>query len=264
MSFNKRYLGALILSPFIIFLFLGGIYLKIIALILSLFGMYEFYNVISKKGFKPVAILGYVAIIVYFLLNNNTDYLVYVLGGLTFLSLTIPVVNLKYNFSDVSVTILGFVYVGVFFSFIPLINSMEYGKYLVWLVFIASWLCDTTAYYVGRMFGKTKLCPEVSPKKTVEGSIGGLLGSAISCFVFGYFISSYGVNISLIHYIIIGLICGVFCQFGDLVASSIKRYAGVKDYSNLIPGHGGILDRFDSILFSSVVVFFYLRLILGM
>ena len=132
---------------------------------------------------------------------------------------------------------------------------MEYGKYLVWLVFIASWLCDTTAYYVGRMFGKTKLCPEVSPKKTVEGSIGGLLGSAISCGVFGFIIASYGVNISLIHYVIIGLICGVFCQFGDLVASSIKRYAGVKDYSNLIPGHGGILDRFDSILFSSVVVF---------
>ena len=198
------------------------------------------------------------------MLNNNVDYLVYILGILAFISLIIPIINLNYNFSDVSVTILGFVYVGVFFSFIPLINSMEYGKYLVWLVFISSWLCDTTAYYTGRMFGKTKLCPEVSPKKTVEGSIGGLLGSAISCGIFGFAIASYGVNISLIHYIIIGLICGVFCQFGDLVASSIKRYAGVKDYSNLIPGHGGILDRFDIILFSSVVVFFYLRLILGM
>lgn len=263
MNIDKRYIGALILSPFIIILFLGGTYLKIAALILSILGMYEFYNVVEKKKFKPIAIMSYSAIIIYFILNNNTDYLVYVVGILTFLSLCIPVINTNYNFSDIAITVLGFIYAGVFFSFIPQINSMKYGNYLIWLIFISSWLCDTAAYYTGKYLGKRKLCPEVSPKKTIEGSLGGLLGSIIGCTVFGFIIGSYGVEISLIHYGIIGLLCGIFGQFGDLVASSIKRYVGVKDYSNLIPGHGGILDRFDSVLFSSVVLFVYLRLVLG-
>lgn len=262
MNFNKRYLGALIMAPFIIFLFLGGIYLKILTLILSLMGLYELYKVVKEKNINAFSLFGYISIIVYFILDNDVEKLIYVLIPLTFISLIMPVLNLKHNFIDSAITVLGFVYVGVFFSFIPKINSMEHGKYLVWLVFIASWLCDTLAYYTGRAFGKTKLCPEVSPKKTIEGSIGGLLGGAIGCGIYGFIITKYGVNIPVYHYIIIGAVCGVFSQFGDLVASSIKRYVGVKDYSNLIPGHGGILDRFDSILFSSVVVFFYLSLIL--
>jgi phosphatidate cytidylyltransferase len=145
-----------------------------------------------------------------------------------------------------------------------LINQKNYGNYLIWLVFISSWLCDTTAYYVGRYFGKNKLCPEVSPKKTIEGSIGGLLGSAVACTIFGVIASTNNVHIALYHYTFIGLLCGVFCQFGDLVASSIKRFVKVKDYSNLIPGHGGVLDRFDSILFASVVVYYYISLVLGL
>lgn len=264
MSFNKRYLGALVMAPFIIFLFLGGIYLKILMLILALSGVYELYKVVKEKDIHAFSILGYVSIVGYFLLDNDVNKLVYILIPLTFISLIMPVINLKYTFIDSAITILGFIYVGVFFSFIPRVNSMEHGEYLIWLIFIASWLCDTVAYYTGRAFGKTKLCPKVSPKKTVEGSIGGLLGGAIGCGVYGFVIAEYGVNIPLYHYIIIGAVCGVFSQFGDLVASSIKRYVGVKDYSNLIPGHGGILDRFDSILFSSVVVFFYLSLVLNL
>ena len=264
MSFNKRYLGALIMAPFIIFLFLGGIYLKVLTLVLSLIGIHELYTVVGEKNIKPFAILGFLATIGLFLLDNDITKVIYILIPLSFISLIIPVINIKYNFIDGAITILGFCYVSLFFSFIPLVNSMDNGKYLLWLVFIASWLCDTTAYYVGRAFGKTKLCPKVSPKKTVEGSLGGLLGGAVGCLIYGVIISKYGVNIPLYHYFIIGALCGVFSQFGDLVASSIKRYVGVKDYSNLIPGHGGILDRFDSILFSSVIVFFYLSLILNL
>ncbi len=161
-----------------------------------------------------------------------------------------------------AITLLGFLYVPIFFSFIVLVNNKTYGNYLVWLIFISAWLCDTTAYYVGKYLGKNKLCPKVSPKKTIEGSIGGIIGASLACTIFGMVIFRLGVNIGIIHYILIGLICGIVCQFGDLVASSIKRYAGVKDYSNLIPGHGGILDRFDSILFSSVAVYYYLTFIL--
>src|SRR3712207_578469 len=185
-------------------------------------------------------------------LNNKITFSIIILAML--LLLIIPVINLKYNFIDGSVTILGFIYVAMFFSFIILVNKKSYGNYLVWLIFLSSWICDTTAYYSGKFFGKHKLCPKVSPKKTIEGAIGGFLGSIIACTLFGMFAISKGSNVLLIHFSIIGALCGILSQFGDLAASSIKRHVGVKDYSNLIPGHGGILDRFDSILFSSVVV----------
>lgn len=266
---NNRYLGALVLAPFIIFLFIGGLFLKYGIMVLALFGLYEFYKVIKEKQINAVKFVGYFMCIIYYTLFIPKDiafkevflFIIF----MTLILLCLPVLNIKYTFIDVACTILGFLYVAVFFSFIPLVNAKENGNLLIWLIFISSWLCDTSAYYVGRAFGKNKLCPKISPKKTIEGSIGGLIGSSIACLILGYFINvySFGVYIPLYHYLIIGLICGVFCQLGDLIASSIKRYVGVKDYSNLIPGHGGILDRFDSILFSSVIVYFYLTFILN-
>lgn len=263
---NNRYIGALILAPFIIFLFLGGIYLKYGIMILSLLGMYEFYKVVKSKNIQPITVAGYLLCIVYYIMLNKTiDYRIsfFLLIITVFIIMCIPVLDTDYNFIDISITILAFLYVAVFFSFIVLVNNKTYGNYLVWLIFISSWLCDTTAYYTGKAFGKRKLCPKVSPKKTIEGSIGGMLGSTIACGVFGYVINSSGVSIPLYHFFLIGATCGVFCQFGDLTASSIKRYVGVKDYSNLIPGHGGILDRFDSILFASVVVYYYITFVIG-
>ncbi|WP_032121742.1 phosphatidate cytidylyltransferase [Clostridium amazonitimonense] len=258
---NSRYLGALILSPLVIFLFIGGIYLKFISLALSLMGMYEIYKAAKEINLKPIPLIGYLACLTYYIFNSNMSISLLIVIALTFILLIIPVINTEYNFIDISVTILGFIYSGVFFSFISLVNEMPYGKYLVWIIFLSSWICDTTAYYAGRFFGKRKLCPKVSPKKTIEGSIGGLVGSMIACGVYGFFISK-NVPIAIHHYIILGLLCGIFGQFGDLAASSIKRYVGIKDYSNLIPGHGGILDRFDSVVFSSVVVFYYFHFLL--
>ena len=266
---NNRYIGALMLAPLIIFLILGGEYLKYSVMVLSLFGMYEFYKVSRKKHYKPIGIIGYILCIVYYL-NMGKDFSasfnVHILIVTIFLLLCIPVIYTNYNFVDVALTIFGFLYVAVFFSFIVFINNKTYGEYLVWIIFICSWVCDTSAYYCGRLLGKGgkhKLCPKVSPNKTIEGSIGGLLGSIIGCTIYGYAISKYGVPIKLYHYIVIGALCGIFGQFGDLIASSIKRFVGAKDYSSLIPGHGGILDRFDSILFVSVVAFYYITFILG-
>ncbi|NFV11393.1 phosphatidate cytidylyltransferase [Clostridium sporogenes] len=262
---NSRYIGALVLAPFVIFLFIGGVFLKWGILALSLGGMYEFYKVVKNKDIHPIEIIGYLLCLIYYIpLLNTINYknIFYIVTLAVFILLAIPVINLKYNFIDVAITLLGFLYVPIFFSFIVLVNNKNYGNYLVWLIFISAWLCDTTAYYVGKYFGKNKLCPKVSPKKTIEGSIGGIIGASLACTIFGIIIFKFGVNIEIIHYVLIGSICGIVCQFGDLVASSTKRYAGVKDYSNLIPGHGGILDRFDSILFSSVAVYYYLTFIL--
>ena len=110
------------------------------------------------------------------------------------------------------------------------------------------------AYFVGRSLGKNKLCPKISPKKTIEGSIGGIIGSIIVCGLFGV-IFARGL---ILHCFIIGALGGVVSQFGDLTASVFKRKMGIKDYGNLIPGHGGILDRFDSVLFNAPLVFYYI------
>ena len=263
MKSDNRYLGAAIIAPFILFIFLGGRFLEAFTLILSVLGMYEFYKALREKEFKPISAVGYTMLLIYYLINHNFETLMYIVVLATFILLIVPVINLKYTFIDVALTLLGFLYVGIFFSFIYLVNIKEGGEFFVWLIFIGSWMTDTTAYYAGRLFGKTKLCPKVSPKKTVEGSLGGLLGAAIFCGLFGMVARKYGISVPLYHFLIIGGLCGGGSQFGDLVASSVKRYVGIKDYSHLIPGHGGILDRFDSILFSGVIVFYYLTFIVN-
>lgn len=263
MKSDNRYLGALMIAPFIIFILLGGPYLKGFTMVLSAFGLYEFYNALKQKEFNPISIVGYILLIIFYITNNNFETLMFLVIISTFVLLCMPIIDQKYTFIDVAITLLGFIYVVVLFSFIPLVNNKVGGTYLVWLIFIGSWLADTSAYYAGKYLGKRKLCPKVSPKKTIEGSIGGFFGSTIGCGVFGIIISSFVPQVGIIHYFLIGALCGVMGQFGDLVASSVKRYVGIKDYSNLIPGHGGILDRFDSILFNATVVFYYLTFIVG-
>ena len=262
MKSDNRYLGAVMIAPFIIFVFLGGIYLKGFVFALSLMALWEFFNALKKNKFKPIDIAAYVLLLLYYLNNNKFETMMYILVIATFLLLIVPVIDLEYTFVDVALTLLGFIYAGILFSTVYLVNAKANGEYLVWLIFISSWLSDTAAYYSGRFFGKHKLCPKVSPKKTVEGSIGGLMGATVFCGIFGTIVNKYTYIMPLYHYLIIGALCGIFGQFGDLVASSVKRYVGIKDYSNLIPGHGGILDRFDSIIFSSTVIFYYLTFII--
>jgi phosphatidate cytidylyltransferase len=262
---DNRYLGAAMLLPFIIFIFIGGIWLHYGIMILSILGMFEFYNVVKRKNIHTINSLGYLLCIIYFIFLTDKNYsnvLISIIILFLMMMLCITVIKLKYNFIDIAVTLLGFLYIPVFLGYIVLVNNKINGNYLVWLIFISSWLCDTAAYYTGRLFGKNKLCPEISPKKTKEGAIGGFLGSTIACGILGIIFHKLGVNIPIYNYFIIGSLCGVFCQFGDLVASAIKRFVGVKDYSHLIPGHGGILDRFDSILFASVIVYYYVTFIL--
>ncbi|CAM2937375.1 phosphatidate cytidylyltransferase [Hathewaya histolytica] len=260
----NRYLGAIVLLPLAIFLFIGGNHLKFLVLILSLVGLYEFYGILKKKDYHTFNYLAYAFVIIYFLYLDKltTDYFLFIVVLFICICLSIPVFQLKHNFIESALTIFGFLYVPLLFSLIPKIEMKDFGQYFTWLVFICSWGSDTFAYYSGRLFGKNKLCPNVSPKKTIEGSIGGLIGSVVGCCVYGVIINKFGVHINLYHYFIIGLIGGILGQIGDLVASIIKRYLNVKDYGNIIPGHGGILDRFDSILFVSAAIYFYITLII--
>jgi len=263
LKLNSRYLGAIVLAPLLIFILLGGLPLKLFTMALSICGLYEFYNALKTKEIKSIPVISYILLVIYYALNNDFEKMMYILVMVIVISLIIPIIDLKYSFVDVAITFLGFIYVVILFSFIPLVNRKVGGQYLVWLIFIGSWLSDTVAYYFGKFFGKHKLCPKVSPKKTIEGSIGGFLGATLGCGLFGIAVSAYVPQVSIIHFFLIGSLCGIMGQFGDLVASSIKRFVGLKDYSNLIPGHGGILDRFDSILFNAVVVFYYLTFVVG-
>ena len=263
MKLNSRYLGALVLAPLLIFVLLGGLPLKLFTIALSVCGLYEFYHALKTKEIKSIPIISYILLVIYYLLNNDFEKMMYILVIAMVIGLIIPIIDLKYSFADIAITFLGFIYVVILFSFIPLVNEKVGGQFLVWLIFIGSWLSDTVAYYFGIFFGKHKLCPKVSPKKTIEGSIGGFLGATLGCGLFGIVVSAYVPQVAIIHFFLVGALCGIMGQFGDLVASSIKRFVGLKDYSNLIPGHGGILDRFDSILFNAVVVFYYLTFIVG-
>jgi len=151
---NNRYTGALILLPFLIFLFAGGIYLKCFVLALSLAGMHELYNVSKFKSINPLGFVGYALCIVYYLaLGKNIDYeftLFAVIIAMLFMFFIPVITKNKYNYVDISITLLAFLYIPVFFSFIVLVDNKVYGNYFVWLIFISSWMCDTCAYYIGR------------------------------------------------------------------------------------------------------------------
>lgn len=158
------------------------------------------------------------------------------------------------GFSDVSTVFTVALYIIIGFSSIIFVRDFgEYGKYLYLLIFIGAWITDTFAYFTGVFFGKHKLIPDVSPKKTIEGSIGGIVFCAISFVVFGIIIDKFfGSNSNILFLVIGGLVISVISQIGDLIMSVIKRHYGIKDYGKLFPGHGGILDRFDSVLIVSV------------
>ncbi len=159
-----------------------------------------------------------------------------------------------FTFRDVTSTFTSITYVVVSFTSMSLVRYMINGVYFFPLFFLGAWVTDTFAYFVGRAFGKHKLIPEISPKKTVEGAIGGMLFNIIAFLVYGFIIQFFfEVKANYLVLAVSGLILSVVAQLGDLWASQIKREHGVKDFSNILPGHGGIMDRYDSIISVSTV-----------
>lgn len=245
--------------------FLGGWFLKITVLLLAGRALYEFYHVLEVKGHAPVKILGYGVWLAYFgvlfFAEDPSSHLGVILALTLVLGFVYMVFDQKTTVVDVGITMAGVIYTVVIFGFLVMLEAKEHGIYFVYSVFIISWVCDTMAYYSGRLFGKHKLIERVSPKKTVEGAIGGLAGGALGAFVLGQLIAGT-TSISPWHFLVMGFFGAMFGQVGDLAASAIKRYSNEKDYPKLIPGHGGILDRFDSILFVSLLVYVYTSYVL--
>ncbi|QAT43137.1 phosphatidate cytidylyltransferase [Aminipila luticellarii] len=258
---KTRIISGLLMLPFAIVVFWGGKVLMLGCFAIGIMSVREFFNGFGAMGIRPAYKIAYVSTLALYGINLFTTeprwYMLWFFG--------VVLASLLYLFKmeerkleDGMATITGIFYT-VFFSFhVTLVEQTgEYGL-LVWLIFLTAFGTDIMAYFTGYFLGKHKLCPTISPKKTIEGSVGGILGSVILCGLFGYFL----IPRLLMHCIILGILGGVVSQFGDLTASIFKRKMGIKDYGNLIPGHGGILDRFDSVLFTAPMVYYYIALVL--
>ncbi|MGE5329029.1 MAG: phosphatidate cytidylyltransferase [Deltaproteobacteria bacterium] len=241
--------------------------------IIALIAMWELNSAFKSRELKPMAWLGYTSVLFVLLLQlalslqicSKRVVVLLVLGfSLLVLYITFTKVvlsNNKINFVDASVTILSILYVTFLFSFLGLTRHMAEGRFIVWFVFIGGWVTDMAAYFAGMLFGRNKLIPEISPNKTIEGSVGGLVGCIIVTVIYGLLIkNNLKVDMGLLHFIILGMFTSISAQLGDLTASAIKRTTKIKDYGYIMPGHGGIIDRFDSILFVSPIVFFFFKI----
>lgn len=267
----KRITSAVLGLPMVIIvLLLGNKYVIDVALsIVAMIALHEYYNAFKEK-YKPIKWVGYLsAFLICFihlipeeLLLKLTFLLIPVIVAILFIQLIVK--NMKINIIDVAISLFGICYIVMFTMFIPLLAGVENGKILIWYAIIAAWGTDTFAYIVGRTLKLGKhTFSKISPKKSIEGCIGGLIGGIILCLIYTYCINKFA-NIGTISYwaiIIISAVLSIIGQFGDFAASSIKRFVGIKDYSNLIPGHGGLLDRIDSLIFIAPFAYILLTLI---
>lgn len=236
----------------------GGNILWGLCFAISLIGLFEFYRVFKIE--KTLGIVGYVFAIAYYLALLFYDGNV---NGALFLSVELMAAAgvyvlqyPKYNTEQVFASILGLLYLPMMLSYIYQIRITEDGLFSMWLIFICSWGCDTCAYCVGMLFGKHKLTPVLSPKKSIEGAVGGVVGAALLGAVYGVVVNKHTVMENApLYFAIICAVGAVISQFGDLIASGIKRQHNIKDYGKLIPGHGGILDRFDSVIFTAPMIY---------
>ena len=264
-SFVTRLISGVILVLLALMIIIsGGLILFFAALILSVIGLSELYSAFGiRTEAKPnrLELFGYLGVIVYYVcilfLPQNVGWLgilaalILVLGLYVF---TFP----AYGIEQIRGVVFGILYVGVMLSCVYLLRSMNSGQYLVWLIFLSAWGSDTCAYCSGMLLGKHKMTPVLSPKKTIEGAIGGVAGAVILGLLFALITTK-----QYVPYMLICLAGAFIAMIGDLAASAIKRQTGIKDYGTLIPGHGGVLDRFDSVIFTAPAVYLMSLLLIG-
>lgn len=261
----KRLTSALLGMPLVILILVfGNVYVvDIVFAIIAAISLHEFYRAFEGKA-KPVIWIGYLAALFIATIHLNFySNKLEIIGMLLFIIILLLFIEVfrtkqKTTINDIAVTLFGICYIAVFFMFLPIIRGLEDGIFLIWYVFAASWGTDVFAYVVGKTIGKHKFST-ISPNKTIEGCIGGIIGAIAFTIVFTLLFNQvFNMNFNYSSVIIIAVILSIIGQIGDFAASSIKRYVGIKDFSNLIPGHGGMLDRFDSVIFIAPVAYFLL------
>lgn len=269
---KKRIIAALIMIPAVVLLLLAGKTALVVAA--SLIALMSVYEICAAYGFNkkdkiPVLIYIMLSVPIVFIVKSGAiidktglDLLslvltAYILLGFILMLIFHEKVKMRDMFSALLVSCL-LVY---FLAYaVKIRTEMSLGAYLIWAVLVGACFTDTFALFGGKFFGKRKLAPKISPKKTVEGSISGTVGSVIMMMVFGLIVTFIDKDITAnyLNLALLGLVAAIFAQVGDLSLSAIKREAGIKDYGNLIPGHGGILDRLDSIIFVAPVTYYFI------
>lgn len=233
---------------------------------ISIIGIIEFYNAMKTKNYKPLTFFGCIASallvgIGYVSKETLSTILALILPIFLLIAFLCSILSkIKINVTDIAITLTGIIYVTYLSSFLIYTKQMPNGDYFIWYILGGAWFTDIFAYLVGITIGKHKIS-EISPKKSVEGCIGGIIGCTVFYLLYTHYLNSVEIELNYIIMLIMGIIVSVISQIGDFAASSIKRYCNIKDFGNLMPGHGGVLDRFDSILFVAPVVYAFLSIV---
>lgn len=265
----KRILSGIILFPiFALLLIFGNKFLvDVFISIVAIMSLHEFYKAFKEKA-NPIQWPGYItAVFICFIHLIPSEF---VLPGITLIILMnilvlfteVVATSLKRNINDLAISLLGTCYIVFFLMFVPLIrDSLENGRILIWYVFFAAWGTDIFAFFIGGKFGKHKFT-EISPNKSIEGCVAGIFGSILLVMIYTVVCNNiWDLNINYLYAFGISIFLSVISQIGDLAASAVKRHCGIKDFSNLIPGHGGLLDRIDSVIFILPFAYFLLSVI---
>ena len=262
--FKTRLISGIVLVIIAMATIISGSWILFFTLLaVSLIGMRELYKVmkVSDEHVTVLELVGYLGAVLYYI-AMKADFGNYGTMAIIISMILILFVYVfgypKYHAEQVMAAFFGVVYVAVMLSFIYLTRSLPDGKFLVWLIFLCSWGCDTCAYCVGMLIGKHKMAPVLSPKKSIEGAVGGVAGAALLGVI--YAAATQG---KMAEYALICAVGALISMVGDLAASAIKRNQNIKDYGKLIPGHGGILDRFDSVIITAPVIYYLAKMILG-
>lgn len=261
--------GIVFVALWILILLINNpIFDTVIVAILATIAMHEYFNAFRNIGYKPISWIGYLGCLAIFLMGGiiPEEYklmLIKIIVPVGLISAFTYMIlgNVKRTIIDVAITIFGLLYVPCLFSFLKLILGLrEFSRFYLLYVLCGAFISDTFAFLVGSKFGKTKLAPDISPNKTVEGSLGGIVGVIISFVIITVLGNLNGINGNIFYWILVGIAAAVAGQFGDLTASAIKRFCKIKDFGKIMPGHGGILDRFDSLMFVAPIVYIFIIL----
>lgn len=263
-SFRTRLVTGIILAVLLTATFVLGYTVMLCVLgLLSIAGIWEFLNA-KRIIYTPFAVTALIANVLYYILiyfyekPYITLYMIFLFALFAISDIIILVLKYPvYQLCDLFASFFSVFYIGVTLSFLYLTRVHPWGAYLVWLSIFSSWGCDVFAYMGGMLYGKRRIFPLISPKKTLEGCVTGVLGAGLLAFIYALCVQGYIKDIrgEAIIFPLVCMVGAVIGMFGDLFASAIKRSEGIKDYSNLLPGHGGILDRFDSVIVVSPVIY---------
>lgn len=261
MLITRVLVGLLGIPLAIIVVYTGGLPLLISLIVLSLLGLHEFYRM--ARSYKPNLLAGYAGAI-FILIGAHTGELSGALRGVIYLfALTFilhAIRGLKPEMmGEMAVTFFGAFYIGMGFAHVILLRSLENGISLAIIVLLATWTSDTVAYAVGHFYGHRPISPVISPKKTIEGTLAGFIGTILVVLVAGKSLAWMGSG----QFFVLGLTLAIAAPIGDLFESYLKRASQVKDAGTIIPGHGGILDRFDSLLFAGVAAYYVVTAMVG-